>query len=156
MKERKWSVYKHTNLINGKVYIGVARGDVSYRWKNGKGYKENDDFYEDIEKYKWNKGFVHEVLFENLTQKQAWRKEAELIQQYKCLVPQGYNQTKGNHRAIRKVRYLPTGKVYNSIREAVEQVYHYQTSRDMYEVHYSYIIGNIKSKKYKTWEWENR
>ena len=40
-------VYKHTNIINNKSYIGITMyGDnPNRRWKNGYGYIENDKFF---------------------------------------------------------------------------------------------------------------
>lgn len=34
-----WKVYKHTNLVNGKVYIGITSGNPQHRWNGGRGYK---------------------------------------------------------------------------------------------------------------------
>lgn len=43
-------VYKHTNLQNGKIYIGITKyGDnPNKRWRNGYGYNKNDKFFSDI------------------------------------------------------------------------------------------------------------
>lgn len=39
MLERKYTVYKHTNIINKKVYIGITKQNPIERWRNGEGYK---------------------------------------------------------------------------------------------------------------------
>ena len=36
-----YSVYKHTNKENKKVYIGITSRQVEQRWANGHGYKNN-------------------------------------------------------------------------------------------------------------------
>jgi hypothetical protein len=53
-------VYKHTNLINNKVYIGITKygDDPNRRWKNGMGYDYNKKFFSDIIKFGWD-NFSH-------------------------------------------------------------------------------------------------
>lgn len=43
-------VYKHTNKINNKIYIGITKyGDnPNIRWRNGMGYTSNKKFFSDI------------------------------------------------------------------------------------------------------------
>lgn len=62
-------VYCHTNLQNGKRYIGITKQDPERRWRNGDGYK-NGAFHNAIMKYGWG-GFRHEVLFSELTEAEA-------------------------------------------------------------------------------------
>lgn len=90
-KEKKYCVYKHTNKVNGKVYIGQTCRKPEYRWSEGKGYIGCTHFYNAIQKYGWD-SFDHEIIYENLSLEEANRLEAELICLYsstdsKC----GYN-----------------------------------------------------------------
>lgn len=90
-----YKVYKHTNLINDKVYIGITKQEPKRRWQNGFGYVDNDYFYKAIIKYGWN-GFKHEILFDNLTKEQAQQKEIELIRKFQSNNRKfGYNLSKG-------------------------------------------------------------
>ena len=90
-----YKVYKHTNLQNGKVYIGITCKDVAVRWKNGKGYQKGTHFRNAIDKYGWG-NFAHDILFENLNEDEAKRKEIELIALYKSADHEyGYNTTNG-------------------------------------------------------------
>ena len=90
-----YKVYKHTNIINNKVYIGITKQEPKRRWQNGYGYIDNDYFYNSIKKYGWN-NFKHEILFDNLTKEQAQEKEIELIEHYKSNNRNyGYNMSKG-------------------------------------------------------------
>lgn len=85
---KMYSVYCHTSP-DGKKYVGISC-DPKYRWHSGSGYKKNKVFYEDIQKYGWDK-FTHEILFEGLTYQFAKVTEYNLIKEYGCLYPKGYN-----------------------------------------------------------------
>lgn len=95
MDEKKWCVYRHTNNVNGKVYIGIT-GDVpERRWARGLRYSQNEHFTAAIKKYGWD-GFEHEVLETGLTQEEASKKEIELIASYRaCDRRYGYNKALG-------------------------------------------------------------
>lgn len=92
---KRFAVYKHTSK-NNKVYIGITSQEPQKRWKNGLGYKNNDYFYRSIQKYGWD-NFRHEILFENLTEDEAIKKEAELINLFKSYMYEyGYNIKKAS------------------------------------------------------------
>lgn len=83
MEENGYLVYKHTNKINGKVYIGITRTSVELRWRSdGSGYRKSVKFYNAIKKYGWD-NFSHEILFTGLTKKEACNLEIALISKYK-------------------------------------------------------------------------
>lgn len=93
-------VYKHTNKINGKVYIGITCQKLNDRWRKGKGYNKGTYIYNAIQKYGWN-NFEHEVLLDGLTEKEARKKETELISFYKSNDERfGYNLTEGGEHNI--------------------------------------------------------
>ena len=95
----KYCLYLHRNKINNKIYIGITcQNPPQTRWKNGKGYKNNEHFYNAIEKYGWN-NFQHIILKQNLTLEQANAAEIEMIAFYQSNDPnKGYNiQSGGNH-----------------------------------------------------------
>lgn len=89
-------IYKHTSPSN-KVYIGITSQKPENRWRNGNGYKKHIHFYNAIQKYGWN-NFQHEILFANLTKKEAEKKEIELIEKYKSNQKKyGYNISNGGN-----------------------------------------------------------
>lgn len=94
-----WIIYKHTNIENGKVYVGQTKQSLNDRWQNGKGYNNNKYFKNAISKYSWD-GFRHEILEDNiLTQDKANEREIYWISFYNSYVGfdncNGYNLTKG-------------------------------------------------------------
>lgn len=65
-----YSVYCHTNKINGKRYIGITKRQPEKRWANGYGYSNNRHFFAAIQKYGWD-SFYHEVWFTDLSYEDA-------------------------------------------------------------------------------------
>lgn len=98
VKDKKFTLYKHTNKINGKVYIGITCQSPIKRWGlNGSGYKTQMFFRRAIEKYGWD-NFTHEILYSGLDNEDAVILEAELIAYYKSLrlsynMSDGYDDT---------------------------------------------------------------
>lgn len=98
IEERIYVVYKHTNQVNNKCYIGMTRQNPpKKRWKNGTAYKSNKHFTNAIKFYGWDK-FSSEILFEKLTKEEAEQKEIELIAYYKSQQSEfGYNIANGGN-----------------------------------------------------------
>ena len=97
-------VYKITNNINNKIYIGITN-NYKKRWSNEKSNSKNPAKQQVITRAIAKYGadnFNFEILFSNLSIEEACIKEAQLIQQFNSLVPNGYNVDKGGS-------YHPTG-----------------------------------------------
>ena len=139
-------VYKATNKINGKAYIGRALDFGNRKLAHlRRSQNENDKspFYCAIRKYEWD-AFEWTILYENDDFDTLADMEYALITEYKTHVPDGYNatyETRGalhfspEHRAKlstkakkrwathpllrgnKPVIDADTGKVYDSIRE---------------------------------------
>ena len=69
MCQNNFSVYRHT-APNGKMYVGITSVEPNKRWRNGKGYVNNELFMRAIQKYGWH-NFKHEILLKNLSQHNA-------------------------------------------------------------------------------------
>ena len=102
----EYIVYKHTSP-NGKVYIGITSQNPERRWrKNGEGYKDHNYFWNAIQKYGWD-NFTHEILFNDLTAEQAYKKEQEFISYYKSNDSRyGYNLSSGGESVQRDINIL--------------------------------------------------
>ncbi len=101
-----WLIYKHTNLINGKVYIGQTKQIPNNRRKNGVGYTRDNRlsvFAAAIKKYGWE-NFSHEIIEENIeTQELANKREIYWIKHFNSYIgfdnTNGYNMTLGGDSA---------------------------------------------------------
>lgn len=93
-----FTVYCHTNKINGKKYVGITKQNPETRWHSGNGYNNNEYFWRAIKKYGW-KNFEHEILHENLTKEEAEKIEIQLIAELETTNrAKGYNIANGgNH-----------------------------------------------------------
>ena len=124
-KENKWCVYIHTNLVNGKKYVGITSQSVNDRWRNGAGYRGCEIFWKAINKYTWD-GFSHEVIVSELTESEAKQKEMELIALYKTNCTKyrspsyGYNMTDGGDGNI---GWTPTEETKQNISNALKGKY---------------------------------
>lgn len=93
--DRVYCVYKHTNKINGKVYIGITSQSPRKRWDCGRGYQKNDHFWRAIQKYGWD-SFDHEIIVEGLSPDEAFSEEQRLIREYGSQnYENGYNLSSG-------------------------------------------------------------
>lgn len=99
-------VYKATNKINGKQYIGYTTGTLHDRMKghvrkaNDKNQKAYNYFFQRaIRKYSIN-NFIWEVLSVCINKKECCKKEIEYIKQYNSIAPNGYNLTVGGDGGI--------------------------------------------------------
>lgn len=91
---RIYSVYKHTNAENGKIYIGLTCQAPKRRWQNGAGYAKTY-FGKAIQKYGWN-AFQHDIIAKGLTKDEACELEISLIAFYQSNDRRfGYNLSMG-------------------------------------------------------------
>ncbi len=109
IEERKYIVYKATNKINGKMYIGITCQKLKDRIREHKyeAFKENSPTYNTpfkraIRKYKIE-NFIFEVIESDLTQDKASEKEIYYIQKFNTYCnytnSNGYNATTGGEKS---------------------------------------------------------
>ncbi len=86
-----WSVYVHTNKVNGKRYVGITSSNPKRRWSNGVKYKGCRYFNFAIEKYGWD-GFEHKVIISGISKSFAEAVERGMIAYYRITDASfGYN-----------------------------------------------------------------
>lgn len=116
-------IYKITNKINGKVYIGQSL-DIEYRWKRHLWASDNCAIHLAMRKY-GNNNFSFEVL-EECDKSILNEREQYWITYYNSIVPNGYNMTQGGSGSLRrKVQCFDEQgqfvKEYSSIIEAAQE-----------------------------------
>lgn len=89
---KEYKVYRHISP-SGRVYVGITKLSLSFRWNQGRGYKRCKLFYRAIQKYGWS-NFTHEVILDGITKAEAVYAEKYLIRWYK-LHNISYNITDG-------------------------------------------------------------
>lgn len=120
-------VYKHTNIENGKCYIGITSLEVNDRWRNnGAAYiRKNKDnkychpkFAPAILKYGWN-NFIHEVIEEGYFTKEEIEEHEIYWIAYYDSYNNGYNATKGG--GIELWTQTETGKI--TVSDAIKNLW---------------------------------
>ena len=86
-------VYKLTNLLNGKVYVGQTVRTLEQRIDQHKRRSESV-VSQAIKKYGWE-NFSAEILEECQTQEELDRREIFWIAKLDCIAPKGYNLNEG-------------------------------------------------------------
>lgn len=87
-------LYKITNNINSKVYVGITN-NYKKRWSNHKcGNSKNMVIAKAIKKY-GVENFTFEIIEKNLSLEEVNQKEIEYIKKENSLVPYGYNVSPG-------------------------------------------------------------
>lgn len=89
-------LYKITNKINNKKYIGITNSYKRRFRQHKTNHNPNSLICKAIQKYGEN-NFIFEVLKENLSIQQACQLEQQYIKNENSLVPNGYNISKGGN-----------------------------------------------------------
>lgn len=96
----KFNLYKITNTINNKVYIGQTI-DPAGRWNDhkwiAKNKKKSYPIYLSMNKYGIDK-FVFEIIAECKNLDDMNETEIQLIKQYNSITPNGYNLLAGGNQ----------------------------------------------------------
>lgn len=120
-----WCIYKHTNKINGKVYIGQTCQKPERRWQNGKGYEGSPKFWPAIQEFGWD-NFDHSIIIDNIpTQQEANQLEQKYITEYNSY-EDGYNATLGGTFEELEVICIEDMIIYNSLAECA-RIYNIST-----------------------------
>lgn len=94
-QQRTGIIYKITNLLNGKVYVGQTIQKLNRRMNQHKHSGDDKGIDKAIQKYGW-KNFKVEVI-EEVPREMLNEREQFWIAHYDCMVPNGYNLTSGGN-----------------------------------------------------------
>lgn len=137
LKNVSMCIYKITNTITGKSYIGKTRNKARLRWYShiaGRGNSAKTYIARSLKKY-GHKSFRFEVIDIAENEESLNHKESFYISHYNTLTPNGYNLTTGGkdgkHAEVTKAkrRGIPVfwcrrkvirndGKIYDTVFEA--------------------------------------
>ena len=138
-------IYKITNKITGKVYIGQTVRTLQKRWKQHVNAKDSLVIHNSIRKY-GVENFTVEQIDIACSRDELNKKEIYWISFYNSLYPNGYNLTSGGnqytlsekskekcgdsfrgkfgkeHNRSKPVKCIETGKIFGSINEVEREM----------------------------------
>lgn len=139
----KGFIYKITNKVNGKSYIGQTRNTVEFRWRQHYKAKDNKYFHRAIVKY-GKENFEVETL-EECNVEDLNSREIYYISKYNTF-ENGYNLTKGGSAYIAKEKcsngYLELDNKYDEIKFMYLSGYSTAKISNLYNVD-RHCISNI-------------
>lgn len=142
-------LYKHTNKVNGKVYIGVTNQSPERRFRNGNGYKNSTLFYKAIQKYGWE-NFEHTILESNIPEEQISQKEITAIHLHKSSDPMyGYNLQLGGLQGIGSQSESTKQKLSEIFSKPIVVINYITLEREMFKsmkdfaTKYSLKVGSV-------------
>lgn len=113
--ERKSYIYKCTNLVNGKVYIGQSINPVKrIKAHINSSAKDNYLLHYAIQKY-GVENFLFEIIRSEIPIEHIDNTEIQCIKEHNCKVPNGYNITEGGSG---NKGWIPTNETKEKIRIA--------------------------------------
>lgn len=89
-----YSLYKITNLLNNKVYIGVTNRNPQIRFEEHK-RKSSKSYISKAIQLDGVENFIFEILESNIPDDKISQIECEYIQKYNSILPYGYNADLG-------------------------------------------------------------
>ena len=93
-------IYKITNKINGKIYIGQTSLSIKDRWSRHCNNDSHCTYLKNAIK-KYNKeNFIIEEIYIAKNRDELNKLEKSIIKEYNSLYPNGYNLTTGGYRFI--------------------------------------------------------
>jgi len=99
-------IYKVTNKVNNKVYVGQTIRTLKQRMNEHRSDASLDKYgmpiHRAIKKYGWD-NFVWEVVYKGSDIDDLNQKEIDLITEYQCLTPNGYNVCEGGKSGGKRV-----------------------------------------------------
>lgn len=103
-------IYKVTNKITGKEYIGFTKNELKKRKFQHKNKAESDStlvFHKSIKKHGWD-NFKWEVIYESLDDEHCLTvMEPYFIKEHNTLVPNGYNICAGGRKGMLGIKREP-------------------------------------------------
>jgi group I intron endonuclease len=96
MDEDLYSIYKITNIVNGKIYVGTTNC-IQYRWyaHRSNARRGKKPLYQDMRVYGLDK-FTIEAIEEDISSGIAYDREAYWIDRLGSVIPHGYNMDHGS------------------------------------------------------------
>lgn len=147
-------IYKITNNINGKIYIGQTTRSLEERLSEHK-RKRKPLISKALRKY-GIENFSIEIIYEASTIDELNKKEFEFIRKYNCITPNGYNQCEGGGNTI---GYNHTKEAKERMSKAKSKIYTGENN-PMYGKHHSDEAKKKMSEKRKnrklTDEWKKK